>query len=170
MKLIKYLTETQSTKMPPKQFKYFKELAAEFKFDNPGYKYITMNGFMKDLEKNDYKSLSVLFNDLKVESIQEFVEKYKDYIDRVNEDIDYGKDFNKPEDKARKAKLEKVIKVNNAKANYGHGSYSVSLIGDKWPSDSDLIWFCDYPGGAPFGGRVEGSRDKKLKTVSVHTD
>ena len=163
MKLLNYLNETQPTKMPPKQFKYFKELVSEFKAGNPGYKYTSINGFMKDLEKDDYKSLSVLFNELGVKSIAEFVQKYKDYADKVNESL------NESDDKARKAKLDKIIKVKGGRAEYAHANYVIELIGKEWPSDSDLIWFADYPGGAPFGGRVsKGTGNTKI--VTVHTD
>lgn len=163
MRLKEYLNEVNPTKMPLKQFRYFKALASEFLAGNPGYKYTSINGFMKDLEKDDYKSLAVLFNELGVESMEEFLRKYKDYVDRVNESL------NESSDAARKAKLDKVIKVKSARAEYARGEHVVELIGKEWPSNADLIWYCDYPGGAPFGGRVEKGPGN-TKIVSVHTD
>ncbi len=161
------LNETQSTKMPLKQFRQFKEISAEFKAGHKGYKYTSIDGFMRDLEKDDYKSLSVLFNDLGVGSIDEFVRKYKDYVDKVNESADYGS----PQDKAKRDKLAKVIRLKpGGRAEYAHAEYVVELIGKSWPKEYDIIWFADYPGGAPFGGRVVDSKDGKTKYVSVHTD
>ena len=73
-------------------------------------------------------------------------------------------------DATRKAKLDKVIKAKRATAGFGHNQIIVELIGDKWPSDIDLIWYVDYPHGAPFGGRVSKSVNSNEKYVVVHTD
>jgi hypothetical protein len=166
MKIREYLIETNPTKMPLKQFRYFKALAKEFLANHPGYKYTSINGFMKDLQDDDYKSLSVLFNNLGVGSQEEFLKKYKDYVDKVNE----SPEFISSKDKARKAKLDKVIKSKGSRAEYAHADYVIELIsGDEWPSNSDLIWYADHPGGGPFGGRVSKGMNN-TKIVTVHTD
>ena len=46
---------------------------------------------MKDLTDYDYKSVSVLFNQLNINSPEEFIRKYKDYVDKVNESVSQGK-------------------------------------------------------------------------------
>jgi len=264
MKIRDYLTEA---KMPQKYRDYFKEISDEFFTEYKDFKYTNPTTFMKALERYDYKSLSNLIDGLGLTSITQFVSKYKDEIDRINEakeerrrevsykdkkgrnvvieyehedghvintdpsqkddikcsmcrsgisfskkqvhysnvpswkgyvckdcsnfktaaelklaqkkrvkwtkvseSIDWTKkDYSSPEDKARKAKLEKVVKIKSARAEYARGEYVIELIGNKWPSDSDLIWLADYPGGAPFGGRVSKGGGN-TKVVSVHTD
>jgi hypothetical protein len=163
MKLKEYLTEAT---MPKEQLDYFKEIISSFRADHKGFKADTPVVFMKALERNDYKSLSVLFGDLGLTSITQFVSKYKDtIISNMNE----SKDYSNPKDKARKAKLDKIVKIKSARAEYARGEYVVELIGDKWPSDADLIFYADYPSNAPFGGRVsKGTGNTKI--VSVHTD
>lgn len=88
MRLKEYLTEA---KLPQKQLEYFKDLRSEFLAGNRGYKFTTVERFMKDLEKDDYKSLSVLFGDLGITSIAGFISKYKDEIISINEAIDWNK-------------------------------------------------------------------------------
>jgi hypothetical protein len=164
MRLKNYLVETI---MPKEQLDYFKKLRNEFLADNKGYKFTTIEKFMKDLEKNDYKSLSVLFGDLNITSITQFIKKYKSEIERINEAIDWNKDWSSPEKKAIKAKYDKILKIVSAKAQYGKTEYIVELIGDKWPKEFDIIKFCDVD--ADFGGKVQDSADnKKQKYVYIN--
>jgi len=151
--------------------KYFKDFVYEFRMENKDVKFSTPEQFIKALEKYDYKSLSVLFMDLKVTSITQFVSKYKNEIaSYINEEIDWSKkDYSSPEDKTRKAKLDKLVKIKSSRPQYAHTEYEIELIGNKWPSNEDLIWFADYPNSAPFGGRVK-TGSGKTKIVAVHTD
>ena len=71
--------------------------------------------------------------------------------------------------KARKARLDKVIKIVSGRVGYAHKSYNVKLIGKEWPPEQDLYWYCDYPTGAPFGGRIQSTSGNE-KVVVVHTD
>ncbi len=143
MKFREYLTET---KMPKEQMDYFKEIVDEFLAGNKGYKFTTTEAFMKALEKYDYKALSVLFGDLNVTSITQFVQKYKNEIESVNESINWNKDWSSPEEKAIKAKFSKVVKVVRAQAQYGKTEILVKLIGKDWPTDAELIKLYDKRG------------------------
>ena len=169
MKFQEYLTEA---KMPKKQLDYFQEIVDEFLASCfREYKYKDATSFIKDLEKYDYKTLSVLFGDLGVTSITDFVKKYRTEIEDEkfgsnNEAIDWQKDWSSPEQKAIKAKFGKKLSIVSAKAQYGKTEYIVKLVSGKWPKEFDIIKFCDA--SADFGGKVVDGINKDEKYVYIN--
>lgn len=61
------------------------------------------------------------------------------------------------------------IRIIGAAPSYGKTTYRVQLVKGEWPSDRELMLYCDHPFNAPFGGRVVPS-DKGYKSVVIYND
>jgi hypothetical protein len=102
----------------------------------------------KELYKKDVKKHDVVNNYKKVE----------DTRIRVQEKLRYDK-------------LSNLVKRLSypGPVQYHKKTCLLELIGKQWPNNDDLIWFCDYPYGAYFGGKVDNYEGGK-KIVTIYTD
>jgi len=70
-----------------------------------------------------------------------------------------------------KSNSNSKLKVECCRTFYHQTVYYVRLLeGNDWPTNRELLEFCDAPFGAPFGGRVTPTSDPRVRVVTVYTD